>query len=146
LIELVVVIVILGILAAAALPKFVNLSSDARAAVIKGAKGALAAANTMLHAKAELSPYGMTGTTASSVNVNVGGTNIATVYGFARDLRELVKITDIEAGSGKDFDVSSGGGALMHSGAKTPWNCSVTYTPPSSVNDAPVYEVRTSGC
>ncbi|HJV85649.1 MAG TPA: type II secretion system protein [Noviherbaspirillum sp.] len=41
LIELVVVIVILGILAATALPKFVDLQSDARTAAVQGAAGAL---------------------------------------------------------------------------------------------------------
>jgi MSHA pilin protein MshA len=41
LIELVVVIVILGILAATALPKFVDLSGDARTAAIAGVAGAL---------------------------------------------------------------------------------------------------------
>lgn len=41
LIELVVVIVILGILAATALPKFVDLQTDARNSAIQGAAGAL---------------------------------------------------------------------------------------------------------
>ena len=41
LIELVIVIVVLGILAATALPKFVDLSSDARTSAIQGAAGAL---------------------------------------------------------------------------------------------------------
>ena len=41
LIELVIVIVILGILAATALPKFVDLSSDAKTSAIQGAAGAL---------------------------------------------------------------------------------------------------------
>lgn len=41
LIELVMVIVILGVLAAVALPKFVDLSSDAKTAAISGAAGAL---------------------------------------------------------------------------------------------------------
>jgi MSHA pilin protein MshA len=41
LIELVVVIVILGILAATALPKFVDLSSEARTSAIQGVTGAL---------------------------------------------------------------------------------------------------------
>ncbi len=41
LIELVVVIVILGILAASALPKFIDLSSDAKTAAIQGAAGGL---------------------------------------------------------------------------------------------------------
>ena len=47
LIELVVVIVILGILAATALPKFIDLSSDARTAAIQGAAGALSASSAI---------------------------------------------------------------------------------------------------
>lgn len=42
LIELVIVIVILGVLAAVALPKFVNLSADATAATAKANAGATA--------------------------------------------------------------------------------------------------------
>lgn len=41
LIELVVVIVILGILAATALPKFIDMKTDAEAAAIKGVAGAV---------------------------------------------------------------------------------------------------------
>jgi len=44
LIELVMVIVILGILAAVAIPKFVDLSSEADAAAVKGVAGGLASA------------------------------------------------------------------------------------------------------
>ena len=47
LIELIVVIVILGILAATALPKFVNMGADARVAALGGARGAIAAASAM---------------------------------------------------------------------------------------------------
>jgi MSHA pilin protein MshA len=43
-IELIVVIVILGILAATALPKFIDMSSDADAAAIKGVAGAAGSA------------------------------------------------------------------------------------------------------
>ena len=45
LIELVVVIVILGILAVTAAPKFLNLQSDARASSLQGLKGAMAGAS-----------------------------------------------------------------------------------------------------
>ncbi len=51
LIELVVVIVILGILAATALPKFASMGGDARAASAKAAGGALAATAAMVHSK-----------------------------------------------------------------------------------------------
>jgi MSHA pilin protein MshA len=46
-IELIVVIVILGILAATALPKFIDMSSDAKAAALKGVVGAAASAMTI---------------------------------------------------------------------------------------------------
>jgi MSHA pilin protein MshA len=50
LIELVMVIVILGILAATALPKFVDLSSDARTSAITGAASALTSASSINYA------------------------------------------------------------------------------------------------
>jgi len=42
-IELIVVIVILGVLAATALPKFIDMNSDAKAAALKGVVGAASA-------------------------------------------------------------------------------------------------------
>lgn len=51
LIELIVVMVILGILAATALPKFIDLGSDARIASLNGAKGAVSSASAMMHGK-----------------------------------------------------------------------------------------------
>jgi len=50
LIELVVVIVILGILAATALPKFVDLRSDAQEAAFQGVRGAAASAMALNYA------------------------------------------------------------------------------------------------
>jgi MSHA pilin protein MshA len=50
LIELVVVIVILGILAATALPKFIDLSSEAKTAALEGVKGAAASAMAVNYA------------------------------------------------------------------------------------------------
>ncbi len=51
LIELVAVIVVLGILASVAMPKFFGLQAEARAAAVNGAKSNLASAATMAHAK-----------------------------------------------------------------------------------------------
>lgn len=66
LIELIVVIVILGILAATALPKFASLGGDARLASLNAAKGALNATAAMAHGKWLASP-----TVASAGNVTV---------------------------------------------------------------------------
>lgn len=51
LIELVVVIVILGILAAVAAPRFINLQSEAQTSALQGVKGALASVISTTHAK-----------------------------------------------------------------------------------------------
>jgi MSHA pilin protein MshA len=54
LIELVVVIVILGILAVTAAPRFLNLQSDARASSLQGLKGAMAGASSIVFGKAAI--------------------------------------------------------------------------------------------
>ena len=51
LIELVMVIVILGALAAVALPKFVDFGSDAKAAAVQGVAGALSSASAINYAQ-----------------------------------------------------------------------------------------------
>lgn len=55
LIELVAVIVILGILAAVAVPKFFNLSSEAKEAALQGTVGAIESASTLNYAAYEVS-------------------------------------------------------------------------------------------
>ena len=54
LIELVVVIVILGILAATAAPKFMDLQKDARISALNGLMGAMKSASSMVYSKAIL--------------------------------------------------------------------------------------------
>ena len=58
LIELVIVIVIIGILAAIALPKMTDLAGNARAATIKGVTGSLASANTTIYSAAQIANQG----------------------------------------------------------------------------------------
>ena len=62
LIELIVVIVILGILAATALPRFVDLSADARIAALNGVVGGITSANVMNSAMSQLAGKGVTTT------------------------------------------------------------------------------------
>ena len=54
LIELVIVIIILGILAAVALPKFVDLQGDAREAVVKEVSGTIHAFDNLVYAKSAI--------------------------------------------------------------------------------------------
>ena len=87
LIELVVVIVILGLLAATALPRFINVTTDARLASVNGVAGGLRSAAAL--AKAQVLVSGSGGGTISmdgaSVVVNASGypTGDATGIGVA---------------------------------------------------------------
>jgi len=56
LIELVVVIVILGILAATALPKFVDVSTEARAAALQGVVGGISSASAINYGTRKAAP------------------------------------------------------------------------------------------
>jgi MSHA pilin protein MshA len=71
LIELIVVIVILGILAATALPKFADLGGDARLASLKAARGSLESVSAMVHGKSLIAGSGtvkMENVTITQVN------------------------------------------------------------------------------
>ena len=73
LIELVVVIVILGLLAATALPKFIDVTTNARAASVQGVAGGLRAAVALAQ-----SQYVVNGNKAAAT-VLMGGTPVATM-------------------------------------------------------------------
>lgn len=75
-IELVVVIVLLGLLAGVALPKFVSLTQEARAATLEGVRGSFQSSVLLIHAR--WLAQGSAGTTVtledgSTVVVNAAG-------------------------------------------------------------------------
>jgi MSHA pilin protein MshA len=69
LIELVIVIVILGLLAATALPRFINITTDARIASVQGVAGGLRGAASL--ARAQLLVQGSGGVGCGAVNNTV---------------------------------------------------------------------------
>jgi MSHA pilin protein MshA len=64
LIELVMVIVILGVLAAVALPKFVDLKGDAQAAAVQGVAGGISSASSVNYAARSVTTANGTKTSA----------------------------------------------------------------------------------
>ncbi|EGQ8961183.1 type II secretion system protein [Vibrio parahaemolyticus] len=89
LIELVVVIVILGILAVTAAPRFLNLQSDARASALEGLKGAIDGAAGIVYGKSAIEgEESLASTNDPAPDVE----NIATNFGFptVADLPEAV--------------------------------------------------------
>ncbi|MEZ9369612.1 type II secretion system protein [Shewanella sp. 10N.286.51.B2] len=96
LIELVVVIIILGILAVTAAPKFINLQGDARVSALAGMKAAIQGGNTLVYSKAALA--GKESEDEDTLDIDGSGTeslNIA--YGYIKatkaDLEEALDVT-----------------------------------------------------
>lgn len=96
LIELVMVIVILGILAAFALPRFADLGGDAEKASIEGARGSVKSALGIVHSKALAS--NVTGTGGSPATVSMEGGNINVVYGYlaASSVEDAAQLNDFK--------------------------------------------------
>jgi MSHA pilin protein MshA len=141
LIELVMVIVILGILAATALPKFVNLGSDARISVMKGVEGSMRATNAMIYARA--ATLGRLGTSATLSTTEIPGATgtVTLAYGFASTRDNLDNVMDISPLT--DFTLA--GNDIQHAKATTPASCRVTYTP-ATATTPPAYALVTTGC
>ncbi|KJF81128.1 type II secretion system protein [Photobacterium angustum] len=93
LIELVVVIVILGILAVTAAPKFLNLQNDARNASLQGLKGTIQGAASIVYGKAAID-----GVEGAATVKQVEGINV--VYGYpTADTDGIVKaVNGLESG------------------------------------------------
>ncbi len=144
LLELVVVIVIVGILAAVAVPKFGSLSSDARAGVIQGVSGSLASANTAIYAAASV--QGKTGATGT---VAVCNASVDVVYGYAKDLLEMAKCVipqpSTDFGAGGTTTAAMTGAILNHVKANTPADCKVDYTA-ATATALPGYALTVTGC
>ena len=78
LIELIIVIVILGILAAVALPRYLDLSSEARDAACDGVFGAVLSQAAINIADPNTGGFGVAGTTAQAIDIIVDADTVLT--------------------------------------------------------------------
>lgn len=83
LIELVVVIIILGILAVTAAPKFINLQSDARASTVKGLEAAIKGADTLINSKSLIAGNNTVAASATTSVTVATGKTVLINYGHA---------------------------------------------------------------
>ena len=137
LIELVIVIIILGILAVTAAPKFLNLQGDAREATLKGMKAAMESSASIVYSKAVIKGQE---TASSAVDTN----GIKTIFGYP---------TATSAGIGSALDFSTADWSVSSadktytmtpSGALS--SCTVTYTEAESGKRPVVTAVDASKC
>lgn len=157
LIELIVVIVILGILAATALPKFADLGKDARIASLNAARGSLSATAAMAHGKylvTNPAPASVVfeGTTINFVTSPASGypaadANFATASGL-----NATDYTTIAASSGVTANSPATGAneiafiPVSVAGSPAGLNCYVKYAEPASATGTPTVSLVTTSC
>lgn len=143
LIELIMVIVILGILAAFALPRFANLGQDARTATLEGALGAVRSAAAIAHSSALAKGQ------AHNASVSMEGVNITMTQFYP-----TANATGIVAAAQLSGEFSTGANCgatdaadtvtICVEGAPTESTCSFTYKEAAS-GGSPVYGTLASG-
>lgn len=155
LIELVVVIIILGILAVTAAPKFVNLQSDARQSTLDGMKAALQGANTLFYAKALV--QGKANQESADIDITGDGNPDAlAVYGYinadAGEIESILTIDDsqwtIIAPTNVGTDISLADIIIYPADftISKDLKCFVEYNEAKSAVISPEYKIISSGC
>jgi MSHA pilin protein MshA len=136
LIELVVVIVILGILAATAIPRFADLGNSARVASLNGMLGAVRAAAALAHSIALV--QGGSPATVSMEGVSVNMTN-----GYPTGAPGGIDGA-LSSFSGYTYNTVTAN-AFTQNVAPTPATCNVTYTS-AGAGGSPTITINTAGC
>jgi len=120
LIELVVVIVILGILAAVAVPKFVDMQVDARKATINGMYGAVQSATSLARAQALVKDQtGIAGT------IKMDGVDVALAFGYPT--RNTIQTAVNTRGFNFIAATNAADPSYFYLGSGTPADCRVSY-------------------
>jgi len=141
LIELVVVIVIIGILAAFAIPRFAGLAEDARKASVRGLLGTVRSSSALVHGLAlARNQTGATGT------VDLEGASIATVHGYPAGtatgielaIGNLDNYTVTHAAGASTFKVAGSSGAANE--------CAVVYNQSAAAGDPPIINGNENNC
>jgi MSHA pilin protein MshA len=155
LVELVTVILILGVLAAVALPRFADLQDKAREAKVKAVTGSLKAASGLVKASAMASSVSCA--QAAGTSVTLEGMSVALNHCYPQALGVfnggVLGAANVVAADGWTISGTSAGGAAAGSAlvielsdAATPANCSVSYTAAADANTPPVITSTVSGC
>jgi MSHA pilin protein MshA len=114
LIELIIVIVILGILAVTAAPKFIDIQKDAKGGTVKAVDGALNSVSSIVYGKALIA--GQTGATGT---VKVNSIDTALVYGYIASSVDLTTLLDIDTEMAPVFEPGTGGAIVGRPGVGT---------------------------
>lgn len=150
LIELIIVITIVGILAAIALPRYIAAQTDARVAKAQAFYGSVRSAAALAKARCELDLSGVVagGTcTTTGGTANMDGTAVDMVNRYPAATSDgILAAAQIDA---TNDGVTIGGTATLLTvtikGANTDANCRISYTA-ASAGAAPTIELDSSDC
>ncbi len=142
LIELVIVIVILGILAAIAIPKFISLQREARIAAVDGFYNALKSGSNIVYAKAAAN--GNADAANVGIDLDGDGTNdLVADYGYPEpDTPDIQALFDDLSGRHNFVD----GGATVTMTFDGVPNCGVAYTGVTAAGQRPTIVRTITGC
>ena len=147
LVELIMVIVVLGILAAFALPRFADFGGQARQASLEGALGAVKSASSIVRSAALAG--NVTGTTATPATVTLEGTAINVVFGYPQGSAQgIQRAAQLDGTADYTLDFATTAGSMI----VTLGTCSFTYAEPAAANTAPTIsqindtDTTTPGC
>ncbi|MGK0674752.1 MAG: prepilin-type N-terminal cleavage/methylation domain-containing protein [Halothiobacillaceae bacterium] len=146
LIELIIVIVILGILAAIALPKFLNLQRDARIAQLAAMEGSMKAAAAIVYGKA-LATGADTASADVTFPINADGvTSVTLDFGYPEGgtANGIAQVVDYSTGDWTVTHTATGNTTTFQ--WKNVANCKVDYVSPAAANSRPTITVTKSGC
>ncbi|MEZ8513516.1 type II secretion system protein [Vibrio splendidus] len=142
LIELVVVIVILGILAVTAAPRFLNLQDDARTSSLEGLKGAMAGAAGIVYGKAAID--GLEAVSSGRAVSGANGNDINVVFGYPE--ASSAGIGNAVSGLVDDWTVISSGTGTIAYGFDNNTTCFVTYAINASATNAQEPSITVTSC
>ena len=159
LIELVIVIVILGILAVTAAPRFIDLQGDARASTLQGAKAAMTSGMQLVYAKSAIAGEQNNAHTSDGTSeVIINGNTVDTDHGYP-DAESVTTMTILNYWiemDDADWDLTvnqpaSGSFAITpqgvtYSSGADDTKCQLIYTDSTGPNVAPVITLETGGC
>ena len=132
LIELVVVIIILGILAAFAVPRFMGLDQQARIASVNSLVGTLESASAMAHGV-----WLAQGSPAAAITIDNQSITFTNGYPNAASIGLLLASGTVTANGLAGTFNSPAAGTFQLNGAPTPAQCEVTYTAAAAMGKEP---------
>jgi MSHA pilin protein MshA len=153
LVELITVILILGVLAAVAIPRYADLQGEARKSKVRAVAGSMKAAAGI--AKAQAVATSVSCASATGTTVTLEGRSIDLNHCYPQALTGLTAGILGAANVESDWTISISSGTagavgavleMQLTGAATPASCKINYTAPTASGSGVIIDSTVTGC